>query len=68
MTGEGAEKNAKNDIDDTLAKLMFSGTGNDNTMKESHNTFQRSEVIYSPIFCINHCTLKVLIFRLDDSI
>ena len=68
MTGEGAEKNAKKDIDNTLAKLMFSGNGNNNTIKESHNTFQRSEVIYSPIFCINHCTLKVLIFRLDASI
>ena len=59
MTGEGAEKNAKKGIDNTLDKLMFSGNGN-NTMKESHNTFQRSEVIYSPIFCISHAPLRGL--------
>ena len=58
MTGEGSEKNAKKDIDNTLAKLIFSGNENNSTMKESHNTFQRNEVIYSYVFRINHAPLK----------
>ena len=54
MTGEGAEKNAKKDIDNTLAKLIFSGNGNSGSMKELHNTFQLNEVIYSSIFYFSH--------------
>ena len=54
MTAEGSEKNAKKDIDNTLAKLVFTGNGNNRKMKESHNTFQRNEVIYSYVFRINH--------------
>ena len=60
MTGDGPEKNAKNDTDNTLTKLIFSGNGNSSTIKESHNPFQRNEVIYSSTFCINHFK-----FRLD---
>ena len=63
MKGEGLEENTKKDIDNILAKLIFSGNGNSGSMKESHNTFQLNEVIYSSIFYFSHAALNILIGR-----